>query len=228
MRLAETLPVALEGEDLTLTGTISSMPQRSERGWRFDFEVETPEQIPHHISLAWYDMGFRDGADLRVPPLHAGDRWQLTARLRRPHGNLNPHGFDYEAMLFERGIRATGYVRPKGEHQLISTGSRAYFIERSREAVRTKFEQTLAQLQDGAPYVGVLIALAVGDQQVVPRSQWDLFARTGITHLVSILWLLKRKYRTMTATLFRQTVPSCPRLTLTSAFQAPGSNEAIP
>ena len=32
-------------------------------------------------------------------------------RLRRPHGNANPHGFDYELQLFEQGVRATGYVR---------------------------------------------------------------------------------------------------------------------
>jgi competence protein ComEC len=46
-------------------------------------------------------------------PVRAGERWRFTVRLKRPHGNLNPHGFDYEAWLFERGIRATGYVRPK-------------------------------------------------------------------------------------------------------------------
>ena len=119
MRLSEFLPPALEGEDLVLTGTIAAMPQRTERGWRFDFAVDTPAEVPRRISLAWYASGpagsFQpDAADLRVPPLHAGDRWQLTVRLKQPHGNLNPHGFDYEAWLFERGIRATGYVRPRG------------------------------------------------------------------------------------------------------------------
>lgn len=186
MRLADTLPAALEGVDQQVNGTISAMPQKTERGWRFEFVVDEPSQVPRHIALAWYDMGFRDGADLRVPPLHVGDRWQLTIRLRRPHGTLNPYGFDYEAWLFEHGLRATGYVRPRGEQRRLEEGSASYFIERSRAAVRTRFEQTLNTSPDGAPYAGVLIALAVGDQQAVPRSQWDVFARTGITHLVSI------------------------------------------
>ncbi|HEU6456775.1 MAG TPA: ComEC/Rec2 family competence protein, partial [Roseateles sp.] len=183
LRLADALPVALEGEDIQLSGTIAGMPQKVERGWRFDFAVDQPASVPHLISLAWYEAGsLRDTPDLGVPPLHAGDRWQLTVRLRRPHGNLNPHGFDYEGWLFERGIRATGYVRPRGEQRLLVQGTGAYRVERSREAVRARFEQTLGD----APYAGVLIALTVGDQQSVPRSQWDVFARTGITHLVSI------------------------------------------
>ena len=41
----------------------------------------------------------------------AGERWRLVVRLKRPHGNVNPHGFDVEAWLLENGLRATGYVR---------------------------------------------------------------------------------------------------------------------
>lgn len=188
LRLAEALPATLEGEDVVLVGTIAAMPQRTERGWRFEFAVETPVAVPSRVLLAWYETApGADGRDLRVPPLHAGDRWQLAARLKLPHGNLNPHGFDYEGWLFERGIRATGYVRPRGEHRLLESASPGHAVERIRESVRSRFEHALDPGQDGAaPYAGVLIALAIGDQQAVPRSQWDIFARTGITHLVSI------------------------------------------
>lgn len=189
LRLADALPATLEGEDLTVHGVIAAMPQRTERGWRFEFETEglSDQAVPHRILLAWYESGFgrEQGGVEAVPPLHAGDRWQLQVRLKRPHGTLNPHGFDYEAMLFERGIRATGYVRPRGTHQWLGKDG-VCIVECAREAVRSRFERALTQLPDGAPYAGVLIALAIGDQQAVPRSQWDLFARTGITHLVSI------------------------------------------
>lgn len=188
LRLAQALPTTLEGEDVVVSGTIAAMPQRTERGWRFEFAVDAPATLPARIALAWYESApAADGRDLRVPPLHAGDRWQLTVRLKQPHGNLNPHGFDYEGWLFERGIRATGYVRPRAEHQLLEHGVAGHAVERARESVRSRFERSLAVAQpDGAPYAGVLIALAIGDQQAVPRSQWDIFARTGITHLVSI------------------------------------------
>lgn len=188
-RLAEIMPAAMEGEDIALVGTVASLPQRTERGWRFEFAVEQPPGLPSRVSLAWYERG--GGLDAGLPPLHVGERWQLVVRLRRPHGNLNPHGFDYEAWLLERGIGATGYVRPRTQQQRLDDGG-AYPVERWREAIRARFERALTRSDsrtaapDLAPYAGVLVALAIGDQQAVPRSQWDVFARTGITHLVSI------------------------------------------
>ena len=35
----------------------------------------------------------------------------MTVRLKAPHGNSNPGGFDFELWLWEQGIQATGYVR---------------------------------------------------------------------------------------------------------------------
>jgi competence protein ComEC len=37
-----------------------------------------------------------------------------------------------------------------------------------------------------APYAGVIVALAIGDQRAIPEAQWTVFNRTGISHLVSI------------------------------------------
>jgi len=36
------------------------------------------------------------------------------------------------------------------------------------------------------PSAGVLVALAIGDQQSISRSQWTVFTRTGVNHLISI------------------------------------------
>ena len=144
----------------------------------------------------------------RVRP---GERWRLTVRLRRPHGNANPQGFDYEAWLLERNIRALGAVRPGknagsgarngvedvagGNVRLNSLVMRpGHLVERMREIVRERF---FAALPD-APYRGVLLALAIGDQRSIPGAQWILFSRTGVTHLVSISGL----HVTMLAALF--------------------------
>ncbi|HTH93690.1 MAG TPA: DNA internalization-related competence protein ComEC/Rec2 [Rhodocyclaceae bacterium] len=185
MRLADVLPAALEGEDIVLVGTVADMPQKIDRGWRFDFDVDSvasgSSHVPRHVSLAWYEHGFRDEQNASVPPLHAGERWQFTVRLKRPHGNLNPYGFDYEGWLFQRGIRATGYVRANADAVQLAPSS-GHWVERARQEIRQRFERTLPD----SPYAGVLVALAIGDQQAVPRNQWDVFARTGITHLISI------------------------------------------
>src|SRR5688572_3761203 len=77
---------------------------------RFVFAVQHASfQVPKTLSLNWYVP--QRGGEVAFPPLRTEQRRQLTVRLKRQHGDLNPHGFDYEAWMFERGIRATGYVR---------------------------------------------------------------------------------------------------------------------
>ena len=118
-------------------------------------------------------------------PLHPGERWRFTVRLRRPHGNANPHGFDYEAWLLERGVGATGYVRSGRNSFPEKLGKRSSFsdqIEIIRETVRDRFKQVLGE----TPASGILAALAVGDQRAISAEEWRLFNRTGVTHLMSI------------------------------------------
>ena len=70
--------------------------------------------------------------------LRAGERWQLTVRLKAPHGNLNPHGFDYELWLWEQGLQATGYVRagPSDPPPQRLAATWRHPVERARQAVR--------------------------------------------------------------------------------------------
>jgi competence protein ComEC len=114
-RLADALPPAWEGQDIELVGVIDDLPQPTDRGTRFAFAVErilTPHAVvPSRLSLAWYNGWPRDGATVAIPEIHAGERWILTVRLKRPHGTVNPHGFDVEAWLLQNEFRATGYVR---------------------------------------------------------------------------------------------------------------------
>ena len=185
LRLADELPAAIEGRDIELTGVVAGLPQALERGVRFEFDVEhaTPG-VPPRISLAWYrGRDEADEDDSSLIPVRAGERWHFTVRLKRPHGNMNPHGFDYEAWLFERGIRATGYVRPHSADRLDSRVWRpAYAVEMLRETIRDRFRAALPD----APYAGILVALAIGDQHAIDAELWQTFARTGITHLMSI------------------------------------------
>ena len=106
VKLADSLPEQWEGRDVRVSGVVAELPQQSERGLRFQLEVEqvqTPlARVPKRISLNWYAESDRNG-DRILPDLHAGQRWILTVRLRRPRGLANPNGFDYEAWLLERG-----------------------------------------------------------------------------------------------------------------------------
>lgn len=186
-RLADALPEANEGRDIRVAGVVAGLPQAYENGVRFDFAVESSDAaVPSRISLAWYRGWRLEESDEwhALQELHAGERWQLVVRLKRPHGNLNPQGFDYEAWLFERGVRATGYVRADDDNRRLAAfvARPAYGVERLREAVRARFLRALPEHD----YAGVLVALAVGDQRAIDGGLWQLFARTGISHLMSI------------------------------------------
>lgn len=197
-RLEQELPPAWEGEDIDIVGVVADLPAVSAQGTRFAFAVErvrTPRAVvPSTLSLAWFvpqrssqrDAAARGPADAddEVPAIHAGERWYLTVRLKRPHGTVNPGGFDLEAWLLQQGIRATGYVHPEGTNARRDyfAGRPGDYVQRARELIRTRI---LAALPD-ARYAGVIVALAIGDQRAIPEAQWTVFNRTGISHLVSI------------------------------------------
>lgn len=171
-RLAEQLDAGLEGRDVRLTGLVASLPQHGPNGIRFRFEVESatmagePVAVPRLVALGWYS-GFHEDATLLQPQreLRAGQRWTFNARLRRPHGTLNPHGFDLELMLFEQGVRATGYVRDAPPQTVQETV--AYPVDRWRHRVRDAIEARVADRRAA----GVLAALSIGDQGAIERGR---------------------------------------------------------
>ncbi|MCK6406050.1 MAG: DNA internalization-related competence protein ComEC/Rec2 [Rhodocyclaceae bacterium] len=186
LRLQDHLPTAWEGRDIELLGIVAEMPQPFARGVRFTFAVEQVltegAVVPPRIALSWYEAG--QDAIASADKVRPGERWRLTVRLKRPHGNANPFGFDYEAWLLERDLRATGYVRAQPVPERLATfvAAPAYAVERLRYAIRDRFLADLA----GADYAGILVALAVGDQRAIQGEFWRVFSRTGTTHLMSI------------------------------------------
>ena len=198
------LDPAIEGRDLQVVGVVAQMPQRNEGGTRFRLDVESarwadeplasPPRVPARVALGWY----RDDTSLwgralegraaargdAAAPLHAGERWRLTVRLKAPHGNLNPHGFDSELWLWEQGVHASGYVRT-GARDAAPARLQATWrhpLERAREAVRDAVFERVADPRQA----GVIAALVTGDQGAIERNDWDIFRATGVAHLMSI------------------------------------------
>ncbi|MDR1853542.1 MAG: DNA internalization-related competence protein ComEC/Rec2 [Azoarcus sp.] len=195
-RMNDALDPALEGRDLSLVGTVASLPDDNGDGVRFVFAVESVDgegdvaqgqassSVPRRVSLSWYrTWGYGERAKVRVvPDLQPGERWRLPVRLRLPHGSANPGGFDYEAWLLERGLRATGNVRGDGERLTADAGGFMNGVHRLRASIRARFAAALPE----APYRGILTALAIGDQNAIPTEQWEILRRTGVQHLVAI------------------------------------------
>lgn len=204
---SQALPAALEGRDLRLTGIVAAMPEPAPWGTRFRFAVEHAEHlakgdvgpgarvpVPPLVELSWPGprSGARAAAQAVPPPMQAGERWALTARLKSPHGLRNPHGFDQELWLWEQGVQATGYVRlgkaQASAQRLAQTGR--YPVARLRQQLRDAVVAPHTGLAAPDPAWqrarGVVAALVVGDQNAIAAGDWELFRATGVAHLMSI------------------------------------------
>ena len=176
----------LEGRDVVMEGTIASLPAMDTEQVRFHFsptrlwlDGQTVES-PGKTLISWYSP---------APPLRVGEHWRLRVRLKRPHGFMNPGGFDYEGWLFSQGIRAKGYVRKAEGPDAATQNLRldagepgAYLVDRLRQSLRDDMNAALSERELG----GLVTALAIGDMQGVPTGQWDVLMRTGTNHLMSI------------------------------------------
>ena len=109
----------------------------------------------------------RRAGPLAPPDIRAGERWRFTVRLKRPRGLANPHGFDFEPWALARGIRATGYVRAAPAPVRLAANEPGWpqSLHRLRGDIRDAMRASLGE----ARFAGVLVALAIGDQDAIAR-----------------------------------------------------------
>jgi len=174
------LPKALEGQNLVVNGTVTEVTNSRTQDAAFIFEVDAWEApsggMPEKIQLNWYRS---------APVIYAGDRWQLTVRLKRPHGFMNQGSNDREKYLFHRGIQATGYVRDSKPHEIENNQllGRAFFnVNRSRQ----KLAQHIQAALPDSEVLGPLLALTIGQRDQMTSAQWRTLQNTGTSHLMAI------------------------------------------
>jgi competence protein ComEC len=201
VRTIDELASEWEGVDVEIIGVVASLPVLNERGTRFEFDIERvprssstgSAKLPQHVSLNWYTERARKGVDAVPPPeIKPGERWQFVVRLRRPHGTVNPHGYDFEAFALEHNIRATGYIRvqknaPEVNRKLDDfVGESGLGVKARVNRLRFRIRDRMNAALKDQPYRGVLVALAIGEQTAIPADEWKVFWRTGVGHLISI------------------------------------------
>jgi len=192
IRLNDALPAAWENKPIQMIGVVASVSELHERGERFRFDVEevltNAAIVPRHISLSDYRSQVPGEAvtdhNPNIAKFRAGERWQLTVRLKRPHGTQNPHGFDFEAWALSENIRATGSIKAKADNKKLQdfVWRPGYIVEHVREVIQQRISRVLA----GKPYSGIVQALVMGDDSQIAANDWQLFLRTGTSHLMSI------------------------------------------
>ncbi len=205
--LSQSLPPALSGETVTITAQI----------------VEVPEQFPHKTQITVRARKISlDGQDYAMPGLlrlalyrtelvpHVGEIWQFSARLKNPHGFSNPGLFDYEKMLFQKRIRATGYVKNPDTALRLDDGSDYFPVQRMRQSIAQSIRQALAD----SPASGLIVALATGIRSDISPRQWDIMRATGTNHLMAISGLHIGLFAGAVYWLFIQLWSRIPRLAL--------------
>lgn len=198
-RMSDELPHLWEQKTIAIIGVVASVPEATERGTRFRLDVEKiltkGAIVPRHISLNQYSANpYGAGGDVpsksseedvaQVNQFHAGERWLFSVRLKRPHGTQNPHGFDFESWALGENMRASGSIKSKAGLKKLNNfvWRPSYIIEHLREKTQQRITRVLA----GKPYSGVIQALVMGDDSQISAEDWQVFLRTGTSHLMSI------------------------------------------
>lgn len=169
--LNQALPRHCEGELLTATVRIVGLSQPGfPRGERFMVS-------PEGQSGCWRKHTQWQVSTDPVLPVVPGERWQMSVRLKRVHGLVNPAGFDAEQYWHQRRVSALGRAQ-----QAARLSEAPWSIDRWRWQFRQFWLSHYGQYAEA----GTLLALMTGDRYAVTDAAWERYARTGVTHLMAI------------------------------------------
>ncbi|HSM11039.1 MAG TPA: DNA internalization-related competence protein ComEC/Rec2 [Lysobacter sp.] len=179
--LALQLPPDWEQREVAISGRIVELPEHEARRTRFLLRVDADRSQPaplrgRLLRLAWYDHF--DGSSTGRERLRAGQRWQLTARVRAPRGLRNPGSFDSEKHAMARRLAATGYIRAPDLAKLLAPPRG---VDAWREAMSDRITESVPTAS--SRYVR---ALALGDTRGLDDADWLKLRANGLTHLIAI------------------------------------------
>ena len=162
-------------KNVTVIGTIGSVPEAQSRTVLFDFIPKDNEalNLPHKLRLSWYRPYPKE--------LSAGQKWQLNVKLKPPFGMMNPGGFDYEGWLFQHDIGATGYVK-KSDNNIKLADPNPWHLNAFRQTLAHKIKQHLPSSKN----VGLIQGLLVGIKHNITHEQWQVLRQSGTSHLLAI------------------------------------------
>ncbi|WP_058477049.1 DNA internalization-related competence protein ComEC/Rec2 [Legionella steigerwaltii] len=159
---------------VTIEGIIASIPTQNFTKTQFLLALEQYDHLPARglIQLSWYN---------NAPKLHSGQRWRFTVKLKRPRNYLNPGSMDYVRSLAARHIFWTGYILSKDNTLLTESSSDFSWL-----GLREHLSNQLTQLAPDQTTAGIVEALTLNLTNHISQESWDLFRRTGTTHLFGI------------------------------------------
>ena len=176
--LAKRLPVQLAQKNIAVTGTIISLPIEEKIMSRFLLQTEyfNGKNEKRRLQLSWQNPH---------PILHVGEKWQITVRLKPPHGLNNfgvPNHLNY---YWTHIIHATGFVVSKAEFKKLSDYDFFFAVAHWRQQLQDDIRKTIHDPTVAA----ILSALTVGIEDGLSAEDWQILQRTGTVHLVVVAGL---------------------------------------
>lgn len=188
-RLEQSVPAAdinkVSRVDLEIVSLVQAGP--AHRQFRARVLQSRPAGLPQTMLVRWHapQRGsiYSDPAVHVFPDLAPGQRWRMSLLIRPPQGARNPHGYDAERHAMVQGWRVVGSVR--GSPRMLEPAAQLDWGVQA-EYWRHQIRKAMLPYVQDRRWGGVMLALALGDQASIAPADWQMFNRSGLTHLVSI------------------------------------------
>ncbi|MDF1758615.1 MAG: DNA internalization-related competence protein ComEC/Rec2 [Legionellaceae bacterium] len=167
------MPDKLVINNATLVGRVMSIPVKSSSKIQFQFEIRSlnGEKVKAIALMSCYQ---------NCPDFVVNQSWQIKGKIQKPRNLSNPGGFDFIGWLSSKHVSWTGNMK-KGE--LINSNDKSRY---SLISIRNKIAEKLNSFDLDRRTLGILQALSLGVTNNIDSDLWDLFRRTGTTHLMVI------------------------------------------
>lgn len=160
--------------EASLEGYVTSIPNQTVNKTQFQFLVHSLNQKPVKLNLLL-------SCYHQCPNLVAGEHWRLRAKIKKAINFANPGSFDYASWLSARHIFWIGNIY-RNTFEKINLPTKHYPLIQFRDYL----DKSLAKLSPDEQTLGIIEALTIGLTHHIDKEQWDLFRRTGTTHLIDI------------------------------------------
>ena len=162
--------------EAVIKGVVADIPVVQQQGVSFSFDLYDENAAgswPKRVRLSTYHLPVRPGA---------GEFWQFHVRLKPAHGMVNTGAFDRELWLFANNIHATGYIVDSKLNTRLPGVPSAYRMLR----LRSRLNEKITSIAGYTPVAPILAGVTVGYRGGFTSGQWELFRKTGTSHLVAI------------------------------------------
>ncbi|MER2491075.1 DNA internalization-related competence protein ComEC/Rec2 [Catenovulum sediminis] len=167
---------------VNVLGYVSSIPEKSMDSIKFNFVVLCQSEVnlvKHWSAFNCQQLFYQINSSIRLSwykkaeELKQGQVWALKVKLKPPSGFVNEAGFDYKKWLISESISATGYV---------VNGS----LVKDQTSIRQHWFQQLVEQTRHLDFQDLILALAMGERQLMSATRWLTLKKTGTAHLLAI------------------------------------------